>query len=105
LTIEWQRRSVPRAADSDAGTWLLIGLSGDADAAAGELGDTLERHGARCVTLCRPGRADAKRLRDHLDSGEYTGVVALAPPPSADANMPGSEHVRQFVRVARELAG
>ena len=66
LTIEWQQRQLPELPKADAGTWLLIGDPNT------ELSDALESHGAHCTSV-----SNLEQLRDHLRSGEFTGVVVV----------------------------
>ncbi len=72
------------------------------------------RHARYCyatVTACGVGveadPAQAARLRDQLGTGGFTGVVVLTAPqngnPDNESPVHGSEHVKQMVRIAREL--
>ncbi|WP_044096440.1 hypothetical protein, partial [Mycobacterium canetti] len=51
--------------------------------------------------------AQAARLRDQLETGGFTGVVVLTAPqngnPDNESPVHGGEHVKQMVRIAREL--
>ncbi|WP_372514493.1 sulfolipid-1 biosynthesis phthioceranic/hydroxyphthioceranic acid synthase [Mycobacterium lacus] len=113
LTIEWQRRELPEADTPAAGKWLLIGTSDAAEPSMTELTDALRVHGAECLTMRWPRRADpatsAERLRGRLEAGGLNGVVILAGPPNRAGGGPrpgflGSESVRHLVRITRELA-
>ena len=97
LTIEWQQRELPEMAHAEPGAWLLISTSDATDMLATELTDALKMHDAQCTTMSWPQHADhsakAKRLRDQLRAGAFTGVVVLTAPqngnPDEDIAGPG----------------
>ncbi|MBA2788515.1 polyketide synthase dehydratase domain-containing protein, partial [Mycobacterium canettii] len=111
LGIEWHERELPENSHAEPGAWLLISTSAAADLLATELTDALKLREAQCTTMSWPQRADhaaqAARLRDQLGTGGFTGVVVLTAPqngnPDNESPVHGSEHVKQMVRIAREL--
>jgi polyketide synthase 5 len=105
LTIEWQQRQLPELPKTDAGTWLIIRCPAQ-DGVATELSDALESHGARCSSMnWHSGGSNVDELRNHLASGELTGLVVVASrSDGGQSALRGREYVQQLVRIARELA-
>jgi polyketide synthase 5 len=111
LTIEWQQRELPEAADAEPGAWLLVSTSATADVAATKLTDALKLAGAQCTSMVWPQRADhranAEQLRSQLAVGGFSGVVVLTGPkngdPDGECAVRGGEYVHHLVRIAREL--
>jgi polyketide synthase 5 len=112
LTIEWQRCDLPDEERPGTGNWLLVSLSGTAQPLETELTNAMTRCGAQCTTMYWPVHADdsvnADVLRARLETGEFTGVMMLAPPGNGDdpdSQGPGLDtaFVRHAVRIAREL--
>ena len=100
LTIEWQPRTLPEPPGTDAGAWVLVSTAGADDHLATELATALKSLGAQCLTLAWPQDAD------QLRPDGVTGLVVLTPPsgdPDDRCPVRGAEHVRQLVRIAREL--
>jgi acyl transferase domain-containing protein/acyl carrier protein len=108
LTIEWRQRDLPEPERADAGSWLLVTTTPDADVA---LTDALKTSGAQCTTMCWPPHADhdssQAQLREHLRAGGFSGLVIVMGPGSgaADDRSPrlGCESVQHLVRITREL--
>ncbi|SEH65919.1 polyketide synthase 5 [Mycolicibacterium rutilum] len=110
LTIEWQQQELPEADPDDAGTWVLINISGNGNALAADLADALKSAGADCTTMAWAPNSDheanAESLASYLESQLVTGVVVLpgaAQGVDAAAGQRGVECVRHVVRIAREL--
>ena len=111
LSIEWQQRQLPETSHAEPGSWLLISTCDATDLVAAELTDALKGHDGQCATMSWSFHADhlaqATRMREHLESGGFTGVVVLTAPPTGhpDEESPtqGAEYVRHVVRIAREL--
>ncbi|MCU1694615.1 MAG: mycocerosic acid synthase [Mycobacterium sp.] len=109
LTIEWQQRQLPEWPKVDAGTWLLIGCPTE-DVVATELSAAMEGHGAHCLSMDwthHAGSSNVETLRNHLRSGELTGVVVVTGPRDAAADeqstLRGREYVQHLVHITREL--
>ena len=102
LTIEWQQRTLPEAADADAGAWLLVSTSATADVVATKLTDALEapRRGTHDHGWPQHAdhRANAEGLGSQLAAGGFTGVVVLTGPKNGDPDeecaVRGGEYVR-----------
>ena len=111
LTIDWQHRELPEVADAHPGAWLLISTSATADAVATKLADALKVSGAQCTPMSWPQHADhqhnAERLRDHLATDGFDGVVVVTGPRNGSLDdelaVRGGEYVRHLVRIVREL--
>jgi polyketide synthase 5 len=111
LTIEWQQRTLPEAADTEPGAWLLISTSDTADLVATKLTDALKLLGAQPTTMAWPQHSDhaanAELLASHLATRGFSGVVVLTGPkngnPDEQVASRGREHVQHLVRIAREL--
>ncbi len=111
LTIDWEHRELPEVADAHPGVWLLISTSATADAVATKLADALKVSGAQCTPMSWPQRADhqrnAERLRDHLATDGFDGVVVVTGPRNGSLDdelaVRGGEYVRHLVRIVREL--
>ncbi|ODQ88259.1 polyketide synthase [Mycolicibacterium flavescens] len=110
LTIEWQQQELPEADLDDAGSWVLINISGNGNALAADLADALKSAGADCTTLAWAPNSDhatnAETLAAHLNGQLVTGVVVLPGPAQAvdaAAGRRGGECVKHVVRIAREL--
>jgi polyketide synthase 5 len=109
LTIEWQQRQLPELPRADAGTWLLIGCPTQ-DVVATELSDALESHGAHCTSMNWPHQSsgsNVEQLRNHVRSGELTGVVVVTGPGDGAQDersaLRGREYVQDLVHITREL--
>jgi polyketide synthase 5 len=113
LTIEWQQRQLPELSQADTGTWLLIGCPTQ-DRVGRQLNDALESHGAHCTSMNWPHQSGSanlesnlEQLRNHLRSGELTGVVVVAGPSASAADeqcaLRGREYVQHLVHITREL--
>ena len=111
LTVEWQQRTLPEAADANPGAWLLVSTSATADAVATELTDALKLLGAEPMTMVWPQKADhraiAEQLGTQLAAGGFTGVVVLTGPkngdPDEESGFRGRQYVDHLVRIARVL--
>ncbi|MDT5346504.1 MAG: polyketide synthase 5 [Mycobacterium sp.] len=111
LTIEWQQRTLPEAADADPGAWLLVRTSATVDVVATKLTDALKLLGAEPTTMVWPQKADhraiAELLGSQLAAGGFRGVVVLTGPENGDPDeecaFRGREYVEHLVRIAREL--
>jgi len=111
LTIDWEHRELPEVADAHPGAWLLISTSATADAVATKLADALKVSGAQCTPMSWPQHADhqhnAERLRDHLATDGFDGVVVVTGPRNGSLDdelaVRGGEYVRHLVRIVREL--
>ena len=117
LTIEWQQRKLPELPNADAGAWLLIGCPTQGPVAgqlSDELSDALESHGAHCTSMNWPHQSGSsnletniEQLRNHLRSGELTGVVVVTGPsdgiPDQQSARRGREYVQHLVHITREL--
>jgi polyketide synthase 5 len=111
LTIEWQQRTLPEAADADPGAWLLVTTSATADVVATKLTDALKLLGAGSTTMVWPQKADhraiAELLSSQLAAGGFKGVVVLTGPKNGDPDeecaFRGRQYVEHLVRIAREL--
>ena len=112
LTIEWQQRELPEAADAEPGAWLLVSTSDAADMVATELTDALKLHDAQCTThvLAAAGRPSGQRRSSCARSSKTAGsagVVVLTGPkngnPDEECAVRGGEYVHHLVRIAREL--
>ena len=111
LTIEWQQRTLPEAADADPGAWLLVSTSATADVVATKLTDALKLLGAEPTTMVWPQKADhraiAEVLGSQLAAGGFRGVVVLTGPKNGDPDeecaFRGRQYVEHLVRIAREL--
>lgn len=115
LTIEWQQRALPEAADhADPGSWLLIDIADNTDMMAATLMDALKSQGAECSSLHWPKEVAPEDIPVNLDklgSGlrahAVDGVVIHCGPPTSDPDeqglLQGREHVRHLVRIARAL--
>ncbi|HEY9303576.1 MAG TPA: type I polyketide synthase, partial [Mycobacterium sp.] len=111
LTIDWQQRTLPDAADADPGAWLLLRASATEDEVAAGLMNSLKRLGAAATTMMWTPEADhgsvAELLRSTLAARNFAGVVVLTGPPDAhaaeSAALRGEEQVAHLVRIAREL--
>ena len=112
LTIEWRQQELPEVDSSDAGTWLLITATATADGVPTALTDALKNHGAQCISMCWPPRADyssnTEQLGNHLRAGGLSGVVILMGPENGDAEdqppLVGREYVQHLARIAGEVA-
>jgi polyketide synthase 5 len=111
LTIEWQQRTLPEAADADPGAWLLVSTSATADVVATKLTDAFKLLGAEPTTMVWPQKADhraiAEVLGSQLAAGGFRGVVVLTGPKNGDPDeecaFRGRQYVEHLVRIAREL--
>src|SRR6185503_9858344 len=104
LAVNWQQQALPELPDTDAGDWLLLASDPD-DELTSRLTDVLKTHGAQSERVQWPHGAGfvAARLRD----GGVRGLVVIFPAPLGDPDVDSltraREHVRQLVRIAREL--
>jgi acyl transferase domain-containing protein/acyl carrier protein len=111
LTIEWERRDLPEAADAHPGAWLLIGTSATAEGVTANLAEALKTAGAQCTSMSWTQRADHQRnadqLRSHLAADGFDGVVVVTGPRNGSLDdelaVRGGESVRHLVRIVREL--
>ncbi|WP_293001964.1 sulfolipid-1 biosynthesis phthioceranic/hydroxyphthioceranic acid synthase [Mycobacterium sp.] len=111
LTVEWQQRELPEAADTEAGNWLLVSTSGGADVVANALTDALKVARAQSTTICWPHEADhatiAGELAGQLQAGRFDGMVVLTGPkngsPDEECALRGGDYVQHVIRIIREL--
>lgn len=109
LTIEWSKREAPEA-KGDLGSWLVLGVSAEAEALAQRLTDALNDDSPAAAR--HEQFADAAQVRSLLAApalGEgFTGVVVVTPPPASDGDAAsarrGRDSVANVVSIARELA-
>ncbi|WP_193047455.1 sulfolipid-1 biosynthesis phthioceranic/hydroxyphthioceranic acid synthase [Mycolicibacterium baixiangningiae] len=109
LTIDWRKHDRPEADHVDAGRWLLIATSDDAQSEAARLAGELTRADAKVSTTVWTADGEhavvAEQIRGQLTADHHSGVVVLnaAGGSSDDAPVRGAEYVRHLVRIAREL--
>ncbi|MDY6870000.1 MAG: sulfolipid-1 biosynthesis phthioceranic/hydroxyphthioceranic acid synthase [Actinomycetota bacterium] len=109
LTIDWRTQDRPEPDHVDAGCWLLIATSADAQTEAARLADALGGAGARVTTTVWPvEQADhggtAAAVIDRLTTDHHSGLVVVTAPMRTDAApAQGADQVRHLVRIAREL--
>nr|WP_197381384.1 type I polyketide synthase [Mycolicibacterium mengxianglii] len=110
LTVDWRQQELPEPEGVDAGRWLVIGLSADAEATVASLVEELTQRNAEAANLAWALDADhdaaAETLRGRLTAEPHTGVVLVAGAAGARDSVSvdrGAEYVRALVRVAREL--
>jgi acyl transferase domain-containing protein/acyl carrier protein len=111
LTIEWEPHELPEAADAHPGGWLIIGTSATADEVTAKLAGSLKARGAQCTAMSWTQHADhrlnTERLRDHLATDGFDGVVVVTGPRNGSLDdelaVRGGEYVRHVVRIVREL--
>ncbi|WP_219069036.1 sulfolipid-1 biosynthesis phthioceranic/hydroxyphthioceranic acid synthase [Candidatus Mycobacterium methanotrophicum] len=111
LTIEWQQRTLPEAANAEPGAWLLLRASATDDEVAIGLTNSLKLRGAESTTVSWAPGADhgsnAELLRSNLAARRFAGVVVVTGPqdPSAAelSASRGEEQVAHLVRIAGEL--
>ncbi|GAA1662982.1 polyketide synthase [Mycolicibacterium murale] len=104
LTIDWRRQELPDAEGAEAGRWLVIGLTADAEATTAALAGELTGNGATVTSFTWAEEA-AATLRDTLSAEHHAGVVLVAGSAgeSVAAAAQGADYVRTVVRIAREL--
>lgn len=108
LTIEWRGQDRPEAGHDDAGRWLVIATSADAEDEAVRLADALTGAEAQVTTTVWPADgADAQvaaRVREQLTADHHSGVLVVTAPASGEhAPAAGADYVRRLVHIAREL--
>ena len=111
LTIEWQHRALPQAADDQVGKWLLVNTSDASDQLTTTLSDTFALHHKDVTSVPWSPHADhrvnAELVASYLREDEFAGVVVVAAPWDGTADeqsvAEGREQVRHLVRIAREL--
>ncbi|KUI29567.1 polyketide synthase [Mycobacterium sp. IS-1742] len=109
LTIDWRTQDRPETDHVDAGRWLLIATSAEAQPEAARLADALTGADAAVTTTVWTADVDqaatAAQVRDRLTADHHSGVVVVTAPAAAGADAParGADHVRHVVRIAREL--
>jgi polyketide synthase 5 len=111
LTVEWEQRDLPEAADVHPGAWLLISTAATADVVTAKLADALKAAGAQCASMSWSHHADhqlnAEKLRGHLATDGVDGVVVVTGPRNGSLDdelaVRGGEYVRHIVRIVREL--
>jgi polyketide synthase 5 len=110
LTVDWRQQELPEAEGVDAGRWLLIGLTDEAQATVASLADQLTLHTAEVTGIAWSGEADhaanAATLRDRLSADPHAGVVLVTGPAGvidAESATRGADYVRALVRISREL--
>lgn len=77
LTIDWRRQELPDAEGAEAGRWLVIGLTADAEATTAALAGELTGNGATVTSFTWAEEA-AATLRDTLSAEHHAGVVLVA---------------------------
>ncbi|WP_116672538.1 sulfolipid-1 biosynthesis phthioceranic/hydroxyphthioceranic acid synthase [Mycobacterium kubicae] len=131
LTIEWEPRQLPQAAQIEPGSWLLLTAASLDDPLTKQLAAALNAGEAQCTTVSLPlghldsppasdgdHRMDPAQLRSLLSGGGLSGsnghgvlkgltgvVVVTAPPVSGSTQLRrGRDYVSHLVAVARELS-
>jgi polyketide synthase 5 len=111
LTIEWQQRELPEPDRVDAGNWLLISTSANADVVTNALTDALKVARAQTTTVSWPQQADhaanTEQLAEHLRTGGFNGMVVLTGPKNGDPDqecaLRGGDYVQHMIRIIRGL--
>lgn len=109
LTIDWRKHDRPEADHVDAGRWLLIAASDDAQPETARLAAELTSADAQVTTTVWAADGEhsvvAEQIRAQLTADHHSGVVVVNAAGGAgdDAPVQGAEHVRHLVRIAREL--
>jgi polyketide synthase 5 len=112
LTIEWQKRELPEASQTEAGNWLLVSTSAGADIVTDTLIDALKVERAQTTTVVWPQEADhssnAEQLAEQLRAGAFTGMVVLNGPkngnPDEESAQRGGDYVQHLIRVIKGLS-
>jgi len=113
MAVEWSKQPLPALASHfNAGSWLLVSMSDTTDLLASELTDALKLNDADVTSMPWPQHADhaanAERLQAYLAEGRFGNMVVVAAPrnggcPSEQMAHRGGEHVRDLVRIVRDL--
>lgn len=116
LTIEWEPRELPEAAQSGQGSWLVLAAADGHDRLAAHLADALNSGGAHCTTVPLPvGSVDTAQLRSLLSGDAQTalkglaGVVVVTAATDDRRDDPrglrhGRDYVSHLATIARELS-
>ncbi|MFL0278048.1 sulfolipid-1 biosynthesis phthioceranic/hydroxyphthioceranic acid synthase [Mycobacterium sp. SMC-19] len=116
LTIDWERRDLPDAAQAAAGSWLLLSMADAADPMTTYLDAALKDAGAQSDTVSVPidgdhvadAAAPSARLADVLNEalGGRTGIVVVTAPSVDGCHPPqrGRGFVSYLLNVVRQLA-
>lgn len=116
LTIEWEPRELPEAAQSGQGSWLVLAAADGHDRLAAHLADALNSGGAHCTAVPLPvGSVATAQLRSLLSGDAQTalkglaGVVVVTAATDDRPDDPrglrcGRDYVSHLATIARELS-